>query len=64
MVEMNDTDLAERVKNTDSYFKWLIDMIPPEQYGFSDDVKEMVKEEKHRLVDSKLTEGRMVTMVT
>lgn len=58
MTELNEPGIVERVKHTDSYFKWLIDLIPPEHYGFSEDVKETIKEEKHRLVDSKLNEGK------
>lgn len=48
---------SERVKLIDQLIKSNIDLIPIDNWGFDEVIKEKIRNRKHRIVNSRLTEG-------
>uniref|UniRef100_A0A915IU26 Ribosomal RNA-processing protein 14/surfeit locus protein 6 C-terminal domain-containing protein n=1 Tax=Romanomermis culicivorax TaxID=13658 RepID=A0A915IU26_ROMCU len=51
-----DLEFIAELKQCDDFYCSLVDLIPPDNFGFDEDVKEQLKNYKHKSIEAKLKE--------
>ena len=57
-----DDEKSKLMKSLDKeteFFTSIIDLIPPEHYGYDAETREILRGHKHELIDDKLTQGKI-----
>lgn len=61
--EVSDLHLLARIAATDQLIRTHINLIPINNWGFSDDIMEKLKQRKHNMVNQRLTPGCFFLMI-
>lgn len=54
---MEKDNLMKSIEESDEFFCRMVDLIPPEHFGFDEEIKSKLKTEKHETTDRKLKNG-------